>query len=171
MKLIHAMNETGTLEEFLRINPLYKGAPIKPNVLVSYNYLRGIALKLTKTLRDGIGSLNLDSGGYSIYTGKSLHTLHDYLSFVKLYSHLFDVVFSLDSDFNNPEGNLTNQLWLEEKLGDNSKKIVPVVHDKIAPFEELEMYAENGYNQVAVGSDGKLSDEFFEKVKAKYPDL
>ncbi len=137
------------------------------DVLISYPYLGGQASKLTKHYRDKIGSLYLDSGAYSVSRGKCKITLSEYCNYLKRYGNFFDGIFNLDDDFENPDHNLENQIYLEKGLSD--KRLIPVIHDTENPFDEFKMYADAGYDYIAIGSNKRIKDEVFEKIKQDYP--
>lgn len=165
MKIFHAIDSIGIVPRF------YEKTKIKLNYLVSYHYLRGMAFDLTTRYRGIIGSLYLDSGAYSVSTGKSKINVSEFLKYITRYGNLFDAVFTLDDAFDDPEHNLFNQLYLEKGLPKSVKVPIPVVHDAENPFKELEMYAELGHDYIAIGSNKKLKDQVFEKIKKKYPNL
>jgi hypothetical protein len=165
MKIFQAIDNAEIIPLF------YKKTQKKLHYLVSYHYLRGIAYKLIKQYRPMIDGLYLDSGAYSVSTGKSKITVSEFLWYIKRYGNLFDAVFTLDDAFDDPEHNLINQLYLEKGLPKFVKVPIPVVHDPENPFEELKMYADLGHDYIAIGSNKKLKDEVFEKIKKKYPNL
>lgn len=165
MKIFHAIDSIGIVPRF------YETTKKKLNYLVSYHYLRGMAYDLTTRYRDKIGSLYLDSGAYSVSTGKSKISVSEFLRYITRYGNLFDAVFTLDDAFDDPDHNLINQLYLEKGIPKSVKVPIPVVHDPEKPFEELQMYEELGHDYIAIGSNNKLKDEVFEKIKEKYPDL
>lgn len=165
MKIFHAIDSIGIVPRF------YDITKIKLNYLVSYHYLKGMAYDLTTRYRSIISSLYLDSGAYSVSTGKSKINLSGFLKYIKRYGNLFDAVFTLDDAFDDSEHNLINQLYLEKGLPSSIRMPIPVVHDAEDPFGELKMYAELGHDYIAIGSNKKLKDEVFEKIKEKYPNL
>ena len=65
MKLFAAINEAEVVKNF------YEKTGIKLNYLISYYYLEGQAYKLVKEYRSMIQDLYLDSGAYSVETGRS----------------------------------------------------------------------------------------------------
>lgn len=163
MKLFHAINDA-------RIIPLfYEKTRIKLNILVSYHYLQGQEHPLVKEYREKYGPLYLDSGAFSANTGKSKIDVHEYLQYLNLNGKAFDVTFNLDDNFDDPDHNWQNQVYLEKHLSKGIGKPVPVLHDK-DPLAEFERYYAD-YPYVAVGSNRNVAKNFFEKVKDKYPNL
>jgi hypothetical protein len=118
-----------------------------------------------------IDLLYLDSGAFSASKGRLRLTVSEYRRYIKRYGHLFDAVFNLDNDFNNPDHNFNNQAYLEEVLSETSVRPVPVIHDQKDPFEEFEIYAKQGHSYIAVGSNSKLPDDVYKKIKDNYPDV
>jgi len=167
MLIFHAITETSTLQLF------HDKTGIRLNYLIAFNYAKGQSFKLTDLYRDRINLLYLDSGAYSVSTGKSNIDVHGYRGYLKSYSHKFNVCFSLDDDFNHPDHNLLNQLYLEQGLAGSATLPVPVVHDQNNPFAEFEMYAGLGHSYIAIGSSGSPADkdQLLTQAKAKYPDV
>jgi hypothetical protein len=153
------------------IPAFYEKTKIQLNIMISYQYLRGAAYKVAEKYRDMIHLLYLDSGAYSAAQGKSSITLPEYLGYLKMYGHLFDVVFNFDDKFGDPDHNWRNQVYLEQGLAGTGIKPVPVVHDVNDPFAEFEMYAEGGHQYVGIGSTTKLEDNVFEKMKKEFPNV
>jgi hypothetical protein len=114
--------------------------------------------------------LYLDSGAFSVSTGTSTITLDEYLRYLKLYGKMFDETFNLDDKFDDPDHNWQNQVHLEQHLPPKLKKPIPVVHNSTDPFGEFETYYRD-YDYIAVGSDRMPKDDFFKKIKDKYPTL
>lgn len=164
MKLFQAVANADILKAF------YERTKIKLDALVSYPYLEGQAYKLTKEYRKMIGLLYLDSGAFSVSTGRSTISVSEYSAYINRYGHLFDEVFNLDDDFEDPDHNLENFLYLSQHLPPKRKKPIPVVHNIKDPFGEFESYVELGCDYVAIGSNKKLKDDVFKKIKDKYPD-
>jgi len=150
---------------------LYDKTGIPLNILIAFNYMKGQSFNLTDLYRDRIKLLYLDSGAYSVSTGKSNIDVQGYRDYLKKYGHKFDACFNLDDDFNMPDHNLQNQLYLESGLAGSTSFPVPVIHDNINPFGEFEMYARLGHNFIAVGSAGSRSskDQLLTQAKEKYP--
>ena len=147
---------------------------IKPNVMISYAYQEGNMSQLTKTYRDMIGSLVLDSGAFSVFTGKKNIRLSEYTLFLRKYGNLFNHVFSLDDKFDDAEHNYENQIILENALEDVGIRPIPVVHDFEDPYKEFEMYVQQGHDYIALGSMGsreKISDEILGKIRTNYPEI
>jgi hypothetical protein len=158
--------------DFADIVPIYYDkTENKLNVLISYQYISGQAVKLTKLYRDKIDQLYLDSGAFSASTGKSIITISEYRRYLQRYGKYFDAVFNLDDDFTNPDHNYNNQVYLEKGLQGTGILPIPVVHDPEKPFEELKKYADQGHSYIAIGSSEKLPDDTFMKIKDQYPDL
>ena len=150
---------------------LYEKTQAKINVLMSYPLLKGNAYKLTKEFRGMIDLLYLDSGAFSASKGRLRLTVSEYRRYIKRYGHLFDAVFNLDDKFDNPDHNFNNQAYLEEALSEMSVRPIPVIHDKDDPFEEFEIYAKQGHAYIAVGSNSKLPDDVYKKIRDNYPDV
>jgi len=153
------------------IPAFYQKTKIKLNVMISYQYLGGQASKVAEDYRGMIDLLYLDSGAFSASKGRSSITLSEYLGYLKMYGHLFDAVFNFDDKFDDPEHNLNNQLFLEKGLEGTGIKPIPVVHDPKDPFGEFEMYAELGHDFIAIGSNKKLKDDVFERIKKEFPNV
>ena len=146
----------------------------KLNVLVSYAYQEGNLSKLTKTYRWAIDDLYLDSGAYSVFTGKKKISYKEYILILRKYGDLFTERFSLDDRFDDSYHNLLNQLDLEEALKDKPWKPIPVVHDFDDPYGEFEMYVDYGHTYVALGSMGarkKIPLEILGKIRKNYPNI
>ena len=163
MKIFPAIPDANLIPMF------FEKTGIKLNFLISYHYLRGQACNLDKS-RKMRGLLYLDSGAYSVATGKSHITVDEYLRYLNLNGKAFDETFNLDDDFNDPEHNWQNQVYLEKHLSRDIKRPIPVLHDSRDPFAEFETYYDE-YDYIAVGSNKKAGDGFFKKMKAKYPDV
>ena len=153
------------------IPAFYEKTKIKLNIMISYQYLRGAAYKVIEKYRGMTHLLYLDSGAFSASQGKSSITLPEYLGYLKMFGHLFDVVFNFDDKFGDPDHNWKNQVYLEDGLAGTGIKPVPVVHDVNDPFGEFEMYAESGHSYVAIGSTTKLEDDVFEKMKKEFQNV
>ena len=153
------------------IPAFYEKTKIKLNIMISYQYLRGAASKVAEKFRSMTRLLFLDSGAFSASQGKSSITLPEYLGYLKMFGHFFDVVFNFDDKFDDPEHNWRNQVYLEKGLEGTGIKPVPVVHDVNDPFGEFEMYVEGGHSYVAIGSNKKLEDNVFEKMKKEFPNV
>lgn len=165
MKIYVAIGHASIVREF------YEKTKMKSNVLISYPYLKGNAYRITKTYRKMLDSLFLDSGAYTLNKNgfKSSSSLSAYKKYITMFGHLFDHVVSLDSDFNNPDKNFNNQMFLEKDLPSNVPRPIPVVHDVENPFEEFESYADQGHNYIAIGSNKKKKDDLLKRIKKKYP--
>jgi hypothetical protein len=141
----------------------------KLNVLVSYAYLKGNGVKLTKRYRDKIDSLYLDSGAFSASRGKVHISLSEYRRFIRRFGNLFDEVFTLDDQFDNPGHNQMNQIYLEEQLPEGSRRPIPVIHDKIDPLKEFKEYVDQGHGYIAVGSN--MSKKVLDAIWNSYPEI
>jgi hypothetical protein len=145
---------------------------IKLNVLISYVYLPGNALKITKTYRHMIDNLCLDSGAYSVFTRKADISVTEYLAYIKRYGDLFNTVFTLDDKFDEPEHNLRNQNFLEQGLEGKNWKPVPCIHDAVDPLGEIQTYIDQGHDYIALGSLGvrqKIDASVLDPLKKKFP--
>lgn len=140
------------------------------NVLIAYCYVKSQAFKLTDMYREMINLLYLDSGAYSVSTGKSHIETYGYRHYLKKYGLKFDGCFNLDDRFDDPYHNFINQAYLEDNL---SMVPIPVVHDSVDPFGEFETYAGLGHSFIAIGSSGSVAvkDRLLTKAKEKYPDV
>jgi len=165
MKILNAIGSA----EIVRL--VYEKTGTKLNYMISYNYLKGQVRKLTKEYRHMSNLLYLDSGAYSVYTGKTKISVSEYSLWINRYGNLWDEVFNLDEDFSDPELNLTNQLFLVKNLPPGRKKPIPVVHSPDNPFEELKTYVGLGYDYIAIGSTMKSKDKLFNQIEKEYPDL
>jgi len=170
MIIYQAIDSADVIKHFYEVT----GKRIKLNVLISYIYLAGNAVKVTKTYRDMIDNLCLDSGAYSVFTKKVNISVTEYLAYIKRYGDLFTTVFTLDDKFDDPEHNLRNQNFLERGLEGKNWKPVPCIHDAGDPMGEIQTYIDQGHNYIALGSLGireKISAKVMEDVKEKFPDV
>jgi hypothetical protein len=145
----------------------------KLNVMCSFAYQKGIFSSLAKKYRHMIRSLVLDSGAYSVFTGKCRISLNEYGLFLKRYGDLFDHCFSLDDRFDDPEHNFTNQMILETVLDGKGWRPIPVVHDLDA-FSEFENYVNLKHDYIALGSMGekhRVPNDILGKIRTEYPDI
>lgn len=170
MKVFVAIQRPEIVEAF------YNTAHVKLNVLISYFYLRqgkGKFKELEESKnKNMINSLYLDSGAYTAYEQGNDIDIDDYLAYLKRTATAWDEYFNLDSDFDNPEYNLSNQKYLEERLSFDLKKPLPVIHDKYNPFDEFKMYVEDyGHTYIGIGSDKDTKGELLDKVKEDYPNI
>jgi len=165
MKIFAAIADAGTVKMF------YEKTGIKLNYLISYFYLDGQAYKLIKKYRNMIDDLFLDSGAYSAESGNVVISIGEYRKYLKLYGSHFDEYFNLDDNFDDPDHNEWNQGIIEKDLPAGAKRPIPVVHDNKNPFGEFSKYVQLGYNFIAMGSTTKISDEVFERIKEKYPNV
>ena len=163
MKIFNVITDAEIIPMF------YETTKIKLNVMVSYPYCKGNVYKLAVEYRDMIDELYLDSGAFPAQKGKVTITVSEYRRFIRRYGHYFNAVFTLDDNFTNPDHNFNYQAYLEEALADSDKRPVPVIHDEKNPFEEFETYVEQGHDYIAIGSNKKLSDKVFEKIREKFP--
>lgn len=165
MKLFAAISEAEVVKK------LYEKTGVKLNYLISYYYLEGQAYKLVKEYRSMIQDLYLDSGAYSVETGRSKISITEYLRYLKLYGGHFDQYFNLDDKFNDPEHNENNQYYIHSYLPSTAKKPIPVVHDDKNPFADFRGYADMGHDFIAIGSKTKLSDATINRIKQEYPSV
>jgi len=167
MFIFHAITDITTILVF------YEKTGIKLNILIAYNNIKGQSSKLTDLYRDRINLLYLDSGAYSVSRNNSNIDKYGYRDYLECFGDKFDACFNLDDDFNDPEHNLQNQFFIESCLAGSGTLLVPVVHDKIDPFAEFELYAELGHRYIAIGSSGSSSvkDQLLTRAKAEYPDV
>ncbi len=167
MKLYCAVVDAETVRLFHDITK------IKFNVLISYYYIKGSAHKLTSLYRNMIDSLIMDSGAYSVATGKSKISLSEYKLYLKRYGHLFDCAFNLDDKFDNPEHNQRHQDYLQQGVT-RDRWPVPVVHSEDDPEGEVQIYVDQGHDYIALGSLGKhrkFDADTVARIMEKFPDI
>jgi hypothetical protein len=165
MKMFAAITEAEIVRKF------YEKTEIKLNYLISYYYLEGQAYKLVKEYREMREDLYLDSGAYSVETGRSKISITEYLRYLKLYGEHFDQYFNLDDKFDDSEHNENNQYYLDSNLPSFAKRPIPVVHDDENPFADFRGYADMEHDFIAIGSKTKLSDETIKRIKEEYPSV
>lgn len=165
--IYHAINDADMVSLF------FDKTGFKRNYLIAFNNIKGQSWKLTNQYRHLINRLALDCGAYAASTKKCVISCSGYLSYLKSYGHKYDVCFNLDDDFDNPEHNLQNQLYLDKGLIATTVRPVPVVHDKADPFGEFAMYADLGHKYIAIGSAGSRAskDQLLTRAKTNYPDV
>lgn len=152
-KIFHAIQDADVVKAF------YEKTGKKLNILISYAYLAGNAVKLTNDYREMIQGLYLDSGAYSANQGRTKISVYEYALYIKRYGHRFDYCFNFDDRFSDPEHNLQNFRYLCDKIDQSRVHLVPVIHDQENPIEELNRYYEMGERFIAVGSSGKNLSE------------
>lgn len=168
MRIYQAITDAEIVPKF------YNRTKRKLNIMISYAYRERNMSKLVKDYRSKIGSLALDSGAFSVFTGKRKISLKGYGLFLRKFGDPFDLRFTLDDKFDDAEHNYNNQVELEAMLDDKDWKPIPVVHDFDDPFREFVLYVKEGYEYIALGSMGerqKIGDEVLEKIKTEYPDI
>lgn len=168
MKIFNAIDDPNIVPMF------FNRIGIKLNIMISYAYQKGSISKLTKKYRDMIHLLYLDSGAYSVYTGRKKISLFEYTIFLKKYGDFFNERFSLDDRFDDADHNLQNQLDLEEALKAKSWKPIPVLHDFKDPYKEFELYRNNDHSYIAIGSmgaDRKIPNEILDRIVANHPEV
>ena len=144
----------------------------KIRVLISYFYIKGQIYKMIcKYKNDMIEEIILDCGAYSARNGNIALSISEYTKYLLMYGHHFDHCFNMDDDFLNPDHNFTNQVFLENALPEGFRRPIPVIHDSENPFEEIEIYVDQGHDYIAVGSNKKLDYDTWSKIKDRYPDL
>lgn len=170
MIIYQAIDNADVVKHFYEVT----GRRIKLNVLISYVYLAGNALKVTKTYRDMIDNLCLDSGAFSVFTKKADISVTEYLAYISRYGDLFTTVFTLDDKFDDPEHNLRNQNFLENGLLGKTWKPVPCIHDAGDPMGEIQTYIDQGHDYIALGSLGirqKIGAKVLDEIKVKFPNV
>jgi hypothetical protein len=165
MKIFAAIESAETIRAF------YEKTGIKLNYLISYAYLKGQAYRTTVEYRDMVEQLYLDSGAYSVYTGKLKISVIEYQRYLRLYGNKFDGYFNLDDDFDDPEHNQLNQQYLKEGLPKGAKDPIPVVHDNKDPFAEFKKYADMEHEFIALGSTVRIPNKVYEQIIEKYPQI
>ncbi|MBT4200036.1 hypothetical protein [Desulfobacula sp.] len=144
----------------------------KMRVLVSYFYGKALIYKLVYEYREEmIEDLYLDCGAYSAQNDNITLSISEYMKYLLMFGQHFDHTFNLDDDFLNPDHNFNNQVFLENALPEGFRRPIPVIHDSDDPLGEIEIYVDQGHDYIAVGSNKKLSDDTWSKIKAKHPDL
>ena len=165
MKIFAAIENAETIRSF------YENTGIKLNYLISYAYLKGQAYKVIVEYRDMMEQLFLDSGAYSVYTGKLKISVIEYLRYLKVYGDRFDGYFNLDDDFDDPDHNQLNLQYLEEGLPQGAMRPIPVVHNTKDLFDEFEYYAQMGHQFIALGSTVRIPHNVYEQIIQKYPQV
>jgi len=163
VKLLHVVDSIDVSKE------IYKLLKIKLSVLISYVYLKGKTTQFTGDNRDLIDLLYLDSGTYTAQKSKIDLTVDEYLNFLDYSGHLFDQYFNFDDQFENPDHNEENQLYLVEQLPASAKRPIPVLHDEKNPIDELESYIDMGYDDIAIGSNVRARSKVLDTANTKYP--
>lgn len=144
----------------------------KLKILIAYPSLTGQASRLLNDCKEIVDEVDLDSGTYSITTGKVKLSLEEYAQYISRFGHLFSRVFNFDDKFDDPENNDRNQRYLESKLPEGCKwRPVPVLHNFADPMGELEYYTMMGHRVIAVGSNRKKIEVFMPEARKKYPDM
>ncbi len=141
------------------------------NYLISYPYLKGNASKLVDDYRKMMNELYLDSGAYSVNQNKCRVKVGEYAQYLKLFGSKFDHYFNLDDDFEDTEHNQKNLRFIEKIVENSGKKLIPVLHSFDKSYEEFKIYADKGYEYVAIGSNVKAMKEICEKSRTEYPNV
>jgi hypothetical protein len=128
----------------------------KLNVLRSFGVQSKEDHHFRETHRDKCASLILDSGTFTKFNRKTASpkpiTLPAYISYLNRFGSRYDWYFNFDECFINEFEdqcfaiNIDNQRRLEEK----GFRPVPVIHDIYG--DEVDLYMDEGYEMVAVGS-------------------
>jgi hypothetical protein len=169
-KIVVAIENPSTLKAF-KAQLKDKSSDIKFNVLISYPFIGGVASGFVYECRDMIKTLYLDSGAYSVHTGKIQITLSEYSKYINMFGDKFDHIITLDDDFDDPEHNQLNQKYLEENLPQGCKwKPIPAIHDEDA-LSEISSYYDEGHPYIGINCKRDDLDKVLEKVDEKYPDL
>lgn len=163
--IFHAIDETGIMPHYFNITGK------KLNILISYYYLDGQAYTLTHKYRDQIGLLYLDSGAFSAHTKNVKISLPEFRRYIRRYDQHFDGIFSLDDNFDNPDENFNNQVYLEEGLPEGTKRPIPVIHDEDDPMGEFAMYVDQGHTYIAIGSNRTRHRKLLEDITANHSDI
>lgn len=146
------------------LNFLSSNFECKPNVLLSYARWQDFDFSLyTHAYRKKFGKLMLDSGAYTHMQGRINIEIHDYTSFLRSCSNLFDYVINLDIDTENEDVRMWNLRKLEKNGVSN---ILPVVH---APYSgEIEELYERGYTYQLLGSTFGSADRQLDYIFNRY---
>jgi hypothetical protein len=113
----------------------------------------------------------LDSGAWSVVSGRSDLTLERYMAYLKAHGIKFDFYFNFDTDFTDQgfSHNISHQIRLE-KAGTNP---IPVVHNFYD--EEIDVYIDRGYEKIALGSKQATSVDVLahavDRIKTGNPDV
>jgi len=167
MKVYAALDDAETVRKFYDKTE----GRIKLNYLISYYYLDGQAYRLTDEYSRMINKLMLDSGAFSVASGRSKITVTEYLKYLTLFHDRFYQYFNLDDRFDDPDHNQYNQQYLEENLPEGAKKPIPVVHNNENPFAEFSYYVGLGHDYIAIGSTIDIPDETMTRIKESFPDV
>ena len=143
----------------------------KMRVLISYFYIKGQMYKLAVEYKDMIEEFIFDCGAFSARKGNILLTESEHKKYVQMFGQHVDYVFALDNDFENPDHNFNNVVFLEKDWPEGLNRPIPVIHDSENPLGEIEIYVDQGYDYIAVGSNKKLDDATWAKIKDKHPTL
>jgi hypothetical protein len=165
MKIFQAINQADTIRKF------FEKTQIKLNYLIAFDLTAGQTKKFTRDYRDMINLLYLESGGYGVRKGRANVTLADYLTYLQCHGHLYDKFTSLDDKHNDFTHNFSNLTFLASHLPDFQDKLMPVIHEPADYLREIGILAQEGYEQIAIGTPKKIKDQVFEATKAELPQV
>ena len=169
-KIVVAIEHPSTLKAF-KAQLKDKSSDIKLNVLISYHHIGGVASDFVYECRDMIDTLYLDSGAYSVQTGKAQVSLSEYSKYINMFGDKFDYIFTLDDKFDDPEHNQLNQKQLEENLPQDCKwRPIPAIHDDDA-ISEIGIHYDKEHSYVGINCQKRDMDDVLGKIGEKYPDL
>ena len=83
-KIVVAIENPSILKAF-KAQLKDKSSDIKFNVLISYPFIGGVASDFVSGCRDMIKTLYLDSGAYSVQTGKAQVSLSEYSKYINMF--------------------------------------------------------------------------------------
>ncbi len=124
------------------------------NVLVSYAYKGPDSYKIFKDFQENdlISSVILDSGTFTANMSKSGNFQIDFdgfLAYAKTFNEYFDYIFNYDTDFAE-KGFFTNYEF-QKKAETEGVQLVPVVHDYLDQYKEVQEYIDEKYPIIALG--------------------
>jgi hypothetical protein len=124
----------------------------QPNVLLSYGIRKNDDLLIMQRMRNYVSSLILDSGTFSLHTSDGTSeeeiTFQGYSNYLDLCHDKYNFYFNFDRNFTTA-GFEENQCYLKQ-LEAKGFNPIPVVHDYYR--DEIDIYIEEGYQLVALGS-------------------
>ncbi|MFZ2656614.1 MAG: hypothetical protein WAX69_16895 [Victivallales bacterium] len=176
------LNSIADAKFIFELNKKYPGR--RWDFMISYNSMRkNRNITYIKSLiEQGLTrNVYLDSGAYSVFYAGSTVTLPEYRYFLDMFGRLFTMVFSYDSDFNDPEENCRAHFNLVNDLGfvrdsatgkyvnrgANGMKEppIPAIHSIENAYKEFVEYVESGFDYIGIGV--KYRDKGMAKIYMK----
>ena len=140
MKIYLASPDRELVYEIIsRFNP-------KPNVLLSYVNVGSHFSSFLHAYRPRLGSLMVDSGGYSDMAGTRKVELEPLTSFLGVCGHHFNYCINLDIE---PE-NFDHRMWNMARINSAGLSVLPVIHDVFSG--EIDQLYNRGYRYILIGS-------------------